>query len=205
MYVYRYVEGAGAAARFHNLRDIKFLSPTELLSLERNNHCLRLVNFAHSPPETSPFAGRCTVQASAYGHRLETARFEYPQRIAVNKFDPSVFVYEHHKALIMINLTTDESTKIHTFDYWINDMRFFGDEVLYFIQTYQVLSFNINSKEVNVIAGNGYRDASGPFENTSFNHLYGLFMWPYGGEEVLLVADRDSNRLLIYSAKTSAA
>ena len=184
---------------------MKFRSPTELLSADCNNHCLRLVNFAHSPPETSPFAGRCTVQAWAYGHRLETARFQYPLTIEVNKFDPSVFVYEHHKALIMINLTTDESTKIHTFDSKISDMRSFGDGVLYFIRPNQVLSFNINSKEVNVIAGDGSGDATGPFELTRFNHLSGLFLWSYSEEEVLMLADFQSNRLLIYSAKSSAA
>ena len=203
--VYRYVEGAGAAAKFSGLRDVKFLSPTQLLSADFRNHCVRLVNFTKSPPETSTFAGKCTFSGEVDGHRLETARLRHPEIMEVNKFDPSVFVYLNPKALIMINLTTDESTKIHTYDSLVYDIRSFGNEELYFIQTLQVLSFNINSKEVNVIAGNGYRDASGPFENTSFNHLYGLFMWPYGGEEVLLVADRDSNRLLIYSAKSSAA
>ena len=97
----------------------------------------------------------------------------------------------------MINLTTDESTKIYTFDSWVYEMRFFGAGVLHFIQYYQVLLFNINSNEVNVIAGNGSGDATGPFEVTRFNYLYGMFMWPYGGDDVLMVADRDNDRLFI--------
>ena len=117
----------------------------------------------------------------------------------VNKFNSSVFVHDERKNLILINLTTDESTKIYTFDSWVYEMRFFGAGVLHFIQYYQVLSFNINSKEVSVIAGNGSGDATGPFEVTRFNYLYGMFMWPYGGDDVLMVADRDNNRLLIYS------
>ena len=168
-----------------------------MISLDRDNNCLRLVNFTKSPPETSTFAGKCTVPAVAYGHRLETARFRYPEILVADSFNSFVFVYDFYRDLIMINLTTDESTKIHTFASAVTDMRFFGDDVLYFIQYYQVLLFNINSNEVNVIAGNGSGDATGPFELARFNHLFGLLMWPYGEEEVLLVADRDNDRLFI--------
>ena len=176
-----------------------------MLSLDYQNHCLRLVNFTQSPPETSPFAGKCTFSDEVDGHRLETARLRHPDKMEVNKFDPSVFVYLNSKALIMINLTTDESTKIHTFANTVYDMRFFRDSVFHFVTNYQVLLFNINSKEVNIIAGEGSGDATGPFEFTRFDYLKGLLMWPYGGEEVLLVTDINNNRLLIYSAKSSAA
>ena len=168
-----------------------------MISLDRDNHCLRLVNFTKSPPETSTFAGKCTVPAAAYGHRLETARLILPDILAADSFNPSVFVYDSYRDLVMINLTTDELTKIHTFAHPVTDMRFFRDGVLHFIQPYQVLSFNINSKEVNVIAGYGSGKATGLFEFTRFYNLFGLLTWTYSGEEVLLVADRDNDRLFI--------
>ena len=57
----RYAEGTGTAARFDEVTDVVFLLPTELICTDHNNHCLRLANFTPSTPETSTFAGRCTV------------------------------------------------------------------------------------------------------------------------------------------------
>ena len=203
--MYRYAEGAGTAALFGDIADVDFLSSTELICTDNNNQCLRLVNFTQSPPETSPFAGNCTVSGNADGHRLSSALFNYPTGTEVKSDNSILYVLDnHYTTLHIVNLSTDSVATFVTFDTRSEYFKLLDDNLLYFAQDRKVAVFNINTNETRVVAGGDDRgDAIGSFEQTMFDGVYGLLPWRSGMSLLLLVADRKNDRFvgLFYNAR----
>ena len=193
--MYRYAEGAGTAALFEWIWDIDFLSSTELICTDYINHCLRHVDLSLSPPETSTFAGNCTVPGDADGHRLNTALFDFPRYTEVNNNNSSLFVLDYSKILHIIDLTTDIVTPFVTFAVYFYDMKILGDNLLYFTQNHQTMLFNISTQEENLIAGAPtYGSAIGSFEHTRFHDPRDLLQWKDEVNTLLLVADYYNDR-----------
>ena len=185
--MFRYSVGNGTAARFNEITDIDFLSTTELICTDRNNHCLRLVDFTPSPPETSMFAGTCTLPGNTDGHRLSSALFRFPAYTEVNNNKSILFVLhvDDRVSLRMIDLKTENVTKLITFNDNIYDMKLFGNSMLYLAQATRVTVFNLGTKEERVVA-DGARGR--------FDFAYGLWPWRDEGKIILLVADALNNR-----------
>ena len=193
--LYRYAEGRGTAARFNFIIDLDFLSPTELICVDKNNHCLRHVDFALSPSETSTFAGSCTTFGNADGHRLNSALFRIPTSAEVNSNNSTMFVIGHFQILHMIDLRTDTVTTLATFDSSCTDMKLLGDSLLYLPQKLRIIVFNLDTREERVVAGGeSSGSAIGTFEHTMFNNAYALLKWRDGIKILLLVTDRFNNR-----------
>ena len=196
--MYRYAEGAGTAARFAAIKDIDFLSSTELICADQGNHCLRLADLSLSPPETSTFAGSCTTLGTADGHRVNSALFYYPRYTEVNNNNSFLFVLDYNNNLHKIDLITNIVKKLATFANKPYDMKIFDDSLLYFTQEHQITLFNINIQEENVIAGaltNG--SAIGSFEHTRFYSPRDLLQWRDEVNKLMLVADKDNDRFLV--------
>ena len=192
----RYAEGFGVAARFHYITDIDFFSSTELICAEKKNHCLRHVNLSLSPPETSTFAGNCTVYGDADGHRLNTARFFEPMYAEVDSNNSIVYVIDNNAltrfeqgTLRVVHLKTDNVTTLVTFDTRNYDMKILGDSLLYLAQGNGVAVFNISSREENAI---------GSYKN---GVAYGLLPWRNEVKTILLVADIANKRFANCSYK----
>ena len=192
----RYAEGFGVAARFHYITDIDFFSSTELICAEKKNHCLRHVNLSLSPPETSTFAGNCTVYGDADGHRLNTARFFEPMYAEVNSNNSIMYVLDNnivtkydYGTLRVIDLRTDILTTSVTLDAQNYDMKILGDSLLYLAQYSRVVVFNISSGEENAI---------GSYKN---GVAYGLLPWRNEVKTILLVADIANKRFANCSYK----
>ena len=198
--MYRYAEGTGDAARFKKIKDIDFLSSTELICADHDNHCLRHVDLSLSPPTVSTFAGSCAVSGDADGHRLSSARFVYPKYTEANNNNSSLFVLEEDNTLRMIDLTTDNVTTLVTFAVSCSDMKILGESLLYIAQKRQITLFNINTGEENVIAGEPtYGSAIGLFEHTRFLYPLGLLQWRDEVNTLLLVADRYNDRFASFT------
>ena len=196
--MYRYAEGRGTAARFNFIIDLDFLSPTELICVDKNNHCLRHVDFALSPPETSTFAGSCTTFGNADGHRLNSALFRIPTSAEVNSNNSTMFVIGHFQILHMIDLRTDTVTTLATFDSSCTDMKLLGDSLLYLPQKLRIIVFNLDTREERVVAGGeSSGSAIGPFNHTSFNYVRGLMPRTDAINTLLLVADYFNNRFAV--------
>ena len=196
--MYRYAEGAGTAARFAAIKDIDFLSSTELICADQGNHCLRLADLSLYPPETSTFAGSCTTQGTADGHRVNSALFYYPRYTEVNNNNSFLFVLGLHGHLHVIDLATDIVTTLVTFAVRSYDMKILGDSLLYFTQEHQITLFNINNEEENVIAGvSTDGSAIGSFEHTRFYQPLALLQWRDEVNKLMLVADKDNDRFLV--------
>ena len=195
--MYRYAEGAGTAARFNKIKDLDFLSSTELICTDRDNHCLRLVDLSLSPPETSAFAGSCTVLGDADGHRLNSALFDNLRYTEFNSNKSILFVVDDYKTLRMIDLRTDIVTTLVTFDSYCYDMKILEDSLLYLAQSTRVIVFNIDTREESVVAGgSGEGRAIGSFEHTKFGCIRGLFPRSDEVKTILLVADYCNNRFV---------
>ena len=195
--MYRYVEGAGTAALFAYITDIDFLSSTELICTDRNNHCLRHVDLSLSPPQTSTFAGSCTVEGDADGHRLNTALFGRPAQTEVKNDYPALFLLDYVRTLHMIDMRTDNVAKVVTFNVHYFYMKIFGDSLLYITQLHQITVFNINTSEDYVVAGKlTHGNAIGLFMNTEFNRPFSIFPWTREMDLLWLVADQLNNRLV---------
>ena len=194
--MYRYAEGAGTAATFAHIRDIDFLSSTELICVDKNNHCLRLVDFTLSPPETSTFAGNCTVEGNADGHRLNSALFKNPRSTEVNSDNFNMFVIDRDNTLLrMIDLRTNEVTTLITFDTLGKDVKVIGNSLIYIAQTTRVTVYNLNTREEsNVAGGDSIGSAIGSFEDTRFSSIARLLLWPDEVKVILLVLDIMANR-----------
>ena len=184
--MYRYAEGFGTAARFHYITDIDFLSSTELICADKRNHCLRYVGLSLSPPETSTFAGNCTVSGNADGHQVNSALFFNPMYAEVDSNNSIVYVLVHdrdalhkfdHETLRVIDLRTDNVTTLVTFDTQSYDMKILEDSLLYLAQGSRVAVFNISSGEENAI---------GSFKISA---VYGLLPWRNEVKKTLLVAN----------------
>ena len=193
--MYRSAEGTGTTARFDNIKDIDFLSSTELICTDYSNHCLRLVDFSRSPPQTSAYAGSCTVSGKAEGHRLNSAQLEYPEFTEVNKDQSSLFVLVYRKTLHMIDLKTDNLSTLKAFDKVCLDMILTDDHLLYFLRQHLVAVFNPRTREEQVVAGsNSIGRAVGPFEDTRFNKPLRFVPWSDEVNTLLLIADHSNNR-----------
>ena len=196
--MYRYAEGTGTTALFDGITDIDFLSSTELICTDRYNHCLRLVDLTLSPPETSTFAGNCTVSSNADGHRLDSALFTYTESTEVKDDDSTVFVLDQI-ALRMIDPKTDTVTTLVAFDRNGYDMKLFGNSLLYFAQRTRVVVLNLNTREESVIAGGeSSGSAIGPFNRTRFYYARGLMLRTKATNTLLLVADYYNNRFAVF-------
>ena len=195
--MYRYAEGAGTATRFDVIKDIDFLSSTQLICTDFNNYCLRLVDFTLSPPETSRFAGDCRLSGVTDGHRLNSALFDRPRNTAVNSNKSVLFTLSYLKTLRMIDLKTDTVTTIATLHSDNGDIKFIGDNLLYFARHYRVSVLNINSGEERIVAGGDSRgNAVGSFEQTEFGAAYGLLLMRNKVNTLLLVADASYDRFV---------
>ena len=195
--MYRYAEGAGTAARFNSITDIDFLSSTELICTDAGNHCLRLSDFTLSPPETSRFAGNCTMSGDADGHRLYSALFDNLRYTEFNSNKSIMLVLEYSMTLHMIDLRTDNVTTLITFDNYCNNMKILEDSLLYVAQITKVVVFNIGTREQSVVAGgNGKGNTIGPFEHTKFSCTREMYPWSDEVKTTLLVADYCNNRFV---------
>ena len=194
--MYRYAEGTGNAALFDFITDIDFLSSTELICTDHSNHCLRLVDLSQSPPETSTFAGNCTVSGNAGGHRLDSARFNGPWFTEVSDDHSFVFVLDQFKTLFMIDMKTDNVTTLLTIYNVFFKMKLFGNSLLYIAQIHQITLCNINTREVTVVvSGHSNEGAVGSFEHTKFrSHPFGLLPWRDEVDTILLVAEDQNFR-----------
>ena len=197
--MYRYAEGTGTAARFDGITDIDFLSSTELICTDRYNHCLRLVDLSQPPPETSTFAGSCTVYANADGHRLKTARFRGPLYTEVDSDHSTLYVLDAHMIVHTIDLLTDTVTILLTLDTHSYCMKFFGDNLLYFSHSTKITVFDVASGRQSVLAGESKGNAVGSLEHTRFYIAQGLLQWTNGAETLVLVADYSNNRFAVFS------
>ena len=199
-FVCRYAEGTGTVALFSAIRDIDFLSSTELICTDYGNHCLRLVDLSPlSLPETSTFAGNCTVEGNADGHRLDTALFQYPVQTEVENKNSAIFVLENYKTLHMIDIITDNVANLVTFAPSCYYMKLFGVTQLYFSQRHQITRFNIYTIKEVVAAGKLTQGlATGTFRQTQFYHPFGLFPWTREMDLLLLVADQQNNRFAVF-------
>ena len=196
--MYRYAEGTGTAALFDWITDIDFLSSTELICTDYLNHCLRLVDLSLSPPETSTFAGSCTVSSNADGHRMNSALFTYTESTEVKDDNSTVFVLDNYITLRMIDLITDSVTTLVAFDRNGYDMKLFGNNLLYFAQYLRVTVFNLDSREESVIAGGeSSGSAIGPFNHTRFQYARGLMPRTDAINTLLLVADYRNDRFAV--------
>ena len=199
--LYRYAEGRGTAALFAWISDIDFLSSTELICTDKYNHCLRLANFTLSPPETSAFAGSCTVEGNTGGHRITSALFTYPELTEVNSDNSIMFMLDSYHTLLMIDLRTDTVTTLVTFDSLSVDMMLLGDSLLYLSKDTKLAVFNLETKEESVVAGDAVSgDAFGSFEQTRFDSVFGLLPWRTNEvKTLLLVADDHADRFVSFS------
>ena len=198
--MYRYAEGNGTAATFDFITDIDFLSSTELICTDRDNQCLRIVNFVLSTPSTSTFAGACTMSGHNEGHRVRFARFKDPEHTEVNSDKSAMYVLEFRRILFMIDLTTDSVTRLLTLSSFSYDMKFLGDNLLFFAQETRVIVIDCDTRKASLFAGTGDPGtAVGSFEQTRFKKARGLLPWTNKLEELLFVADNGDDRLVGFS------
>ena len=165
------------------------------------NNCLRHVDLSQSPPETSTFAGKCTVSGDADGHRLNSALFSDPEYTEVNNNNSVLYVLDNYQDLRRIDLTTENVTTLVTFNSSSYDMKIFSDSLLYLAKFSRVIVFNLSSGEERVVAGGKRGSAIGSFERTQFAFAYGLLTLREDAKTILLVADRLSERFASCSYK----
>ena len=187
----RYVEGAGVAARFGIIEDIKFLTPTNLLCADSTNGCIRLIDIASNASETRRFAGECLSFEQTDGHRLQTARFRLPTHIEVDETNDVLFVLDIYTRVCNINndiVTT--MTQIYN-----HFAMLLSDDVLYFTWK-KINTFDIKTGHKGDIGIPSGR-TTGPFELTGFNDPRGMAQM-LGESQPILVADVGNDRLLHY-------
>ena len=201
IYIYvllnRYAEGIGTAAKFNRIPDLEFLTSTDLICSDYLNRCLRLLNFTHSPPVTSTFAGNCTVYGTADGHRLNLALLNLPRYIETNKNKSTLFVIDDRN-LRAIDLETDEVITLpFSSDEIIHDLMLFEENLVYMTLATRVIEFNVNTKQAtNLTGGKSGGKSTGLFEVTSFGFARALLLWRHDVNfSTVLVADRDNKRL----------
>ena len=167
-----------------------------MVSVDCNNCCLRIVNFAKTPPETSTFAGTCTSCGNSRGHRLNSALFGDARQLQVNAINSTLFVIDlANPDLRIVDLKTDEvTTLIINYGISVYFMKLLSGLALYLSGDNKVISVNPNF-DVSTVAGRpDAGDTTGSFELTMFNDVEDLYLLPDDREKVLLVADNGNKR-----------
>ena len=187
----RYAEGSGSAAKFNKIRSLAFLSPTKLIIADRNNHCLRLIDFA-----TTRFAGTCETSGLVQGQRLSVAQLMVPSSIAISSNNSIVYFLDNDgKGFCEINLESDEVRLIKTFSEPLAGLLFYNNALYAIANLVQVVKINVETSNDEIIAGgNVTGDATGLFSKTRFSDAKELFCWPDSHEELLLAADKENKR-----------
>jgi hypothetical protein len=191
-----YVEGVGDAARFNRITGFLQINVTDILVVDAENHCLRIVN--RLSRETSPFVGQC--QVSGFRDGVE-ALFNYPfSVIRDTRSLVQVLVTDHfNNALRIVNMNTRVTStlisqvnefyrlKVAAFDC--------AGENLIITHNHYVSKFNLKSKTLVEITGS----RNYGFSDGSLNQA--RFYWPYGlfplSDSVTLVADNENSRMRI--------
>ena len=193
----RYVEGSATEAMFHGVTGLRFLSPNKLLCSDYHNYCLRLVDFTTESPSTSTFAGKCKDFDSINGHRLTTARLQYPLGIETGEVNSTVFFIDGFSINIRkIDLTNDLISVLKAFSTRVYGMLFYNNILYITIDKLKVSKFNVEAPDdVTVIAGGtSAGSTTGKFSITRFNLPTGIIMLPDSQDLILLVAEESNQR-----------
>ena len=192
----RYAEGSGSAAKFNKIRSSAFLSPTKLIIADRDNHCLRLIEFATNPPSATRFAGTCETSGFTQGQRLSDAQLASPSSIAISSNNSIVyFVDNDGKGFREINLESDEVRLIKTFSEPLVEIMFYNNAIYATVDSIKLTRINVETSNDEIIAGgNVTGNATGLLSKTRFNVVQELICWPDSQEELFLAADKGNSR-----------
>ena len=187
----RYAEGSGSAAKFNKIRSLAFLSPTKLIIADRNNHCLRLIDFA-----TTRFAGTCETSGLVQGQRLSDAQLESPTSIAISS-DNSIlyFIDNNEKGFREINLESDEVKLIKTFSEPIVEILFYNNALYAIVDSVKVIKIDVETFNDEIIAGGNLTgNATGLFSKTRLGNVQAFICWPDSQEQLFLATDKINKR-----------
>ena len=142
----RYAEGSGSAAKLNKIRSLAFLSPTKLIIADKDNHCLRLIEFATNPPSTTRFAGTCETSGLVQGQRLSVAQLMVPSSIAISSNNSIVYFLDNDgKGFCEINLESDEVRLIKTFSEPLAGLLFHNNALYATLNSFKVTKINVET------------------------------------------------------------
>ena len=192
----RYAEGSGSAAKFNKIRSSVFLSLTKLIIADKDNHCLRLIDFVTNPPSTTRFAGTCETSGFTQGQRLCDAKLASPISIAISSNNSIVyFVDNDGKGFREINLESDKVRLIKTFSEPLAELLFYNNALYAIVDLFKFIKINVETSSDEIIAGgNVAGDTTGLFSKTRFGNARAFICWPDAQEELLLAADKGNRR-----------
>ena len=192
----RYAEGSGSAAKLNKIRSLAFLSPTKLIIADKDNHCLRLIEFATNPPSTTRFAGTCETSGFMHGQRLSNAQLVFPSSTAISSNKSIVYFIDNRgKGFREINLESDEVRLLKTFSEPLAELLFYNNALYAIVDSVKVIKINVETFSNEIIAGgNVAGNTTGLFSKTRLRSALALICWPDSQEELFLVADRGNKR-----------
>ena len=192
----RYAEGSGSAAKFNKIRSSVFFSPTKLIIADKDNDCLRLIDFATNPPSTTRFAGTCETSGLVQGQRLSDAQLAFPTSIAISS-DNSIlyFIDNNEKGFREINLESDEVKLIKTFSEPIVEILFYNNALYAIVDSVKVIKIDVETFNDEIIAGGNLTgNATGLFSKTRLGNVQAFICWPDSQEQLFLATDKINKR-----------
>lgn len=152
-----YQEGAGVDAKFNEIVSFLQVSKTQIIAVDRSNHCLRSID--RTTLTTSTLAGKCQERGYANGVG-ENARFFEPNDILLNKQNNETVIVVDCRthSLREVNIHTTEVKLIIQDEGKLNRARsatfdMVDKNILYITSRFKVVKYSFAENKLEEISG----------------------------------------------------
>lgn len=189
----RYKEGAGSSARFHYVSAMEFISQTQLVVADKENHCIRLISML-ATPESERFAGTCQTSDDRDGNRLSEALLNDITDMEFDARNGKLYMNDYKAGkLKVLLLSSDQVQTCHLWSHEALYMLLMSPTQLSFTFRHGISMLNLESSTEHDEVGSTNEGLSdGAYEDTRFKLPQRQTFLP--NHNVRLVPDRQNNR-----------
>ena len=194
-----YVEGTAVDIRFNNPLSILQLNTTDILVVDQNNHCIRIIS--RVTKTSFPFAGQCLIDGDDDGPFLNS-KLTYPGNIVMEPNLDSAMFTHNRQYIKQLNFTSRTILTYAQLNHTIYDLTFHPENGTLYISIPSGLGYVIGGNLQLLNQNDGFRD--GLLESASFKSFLPSII--FLTKKLLLISDYDNGvyRLLDFTYNTTS-
>ena len=185
--------------RFNNPLSILQLNTTDILVVDQNNHCIRIIS--RVTKTSFPFAGQCLIDGDDDGPFLNS-KLTYPGNIVMEPNLDSAMFTHNRQYIKQLNFTSRTILTYAQLNHTIYDLTFHPENGTLYISIPSGLGYVIGGNLQLLTQNDGFRD--GLLESASFKSFLPSII--FLTKKLLLISDYDNGvyRLLDFTYNTTS-